>query len=692
MSDETNAKLLNPEGGKRFTPIIPPASASSLGGWTIAIGVIALVGVSATFLAIFLTTREGGKVAGYQAFGSNCSVVTCPMGPSGPQGIQGPAGPPGGQGVQGPSGPQGPQGLQGLPGPEGPMGQCSNTNPACLQGPPGIQGPQGIPGPTGPAGLPGATGPQGVIGPQGFIGPTGPQGLQGLQGLQGPQGIPGVCDCFNMSFVTIGNLNITTSATFYGSIDCPGGGMAQNCFGLTGACPSYSTCYLQALGLSVNSSNPLEIPLIQAGMDSLDAGKTKVNFGVYPTRVVDEFTAHAKGTFFLSSSNAIPMNIIAYNGNANFLALGSSLVTQQVRTDGLLVLQGGVGATLTSTTGSTTISSGAATTQYTASTNAIASSSTSWQATTTDFTVLRSIATPWFFTNSTSSLTCAASGPFASFASTSVTMSNDFIMEANTKLLTKEASGLIKTAGFELCGQIIKTSGSTLQLQDDTPTKIIDLRGVITNSQGSYGPTFIDSFDGVNFQDTAIHNSNGTVGPLVCDDTEGFQVSAGPLLVNSIVPSSGTLVTLTGDLTVTGTITGNVVAGTTCCTSDIRAKKNVTNVESKDDLEMILSLPRRISFHYKEELVAVDKSVSSNVLYHGFSAQELEEVYPNAVITVNQTLGNGVKYSDFRKVKLETLVPHMVGAIKALHEENFRLRDEVQELKLLVIKLLEVKK
>jgi hypothetical protein len=250
---------------------------------------------------------------------------------------------------------------------------------------------------------------------------------------------------------------------------------------------------------------------------------------------------------------------------------------------------------------------------------------------------------------------------------------------------------LIKTAGLEICGQLIKTTGPTLQLQDDTPTKIIDLRGILTNSQGSYGPTFIDSTDGVNFQDTAIHNSNGTVSPLVCDDTEGFKVSAGPLLVNSILPSSGTVVTLTGDLTVTGTITGNVVAGTTCCTSDIRAKENITNVASKDDLDLILSLPRRISFNYKKDLVAVDKSVSSDVLYHGFSAQELEEVYPNAVVVVNQTLGNGVKYNDFRKVKLETLVPHMVGAIKALNDENFRLRDELQELKLLVIKLLEKK-
>jgi hypothetical protein len=689
MADETNAELLNPGGGKRFTPVIQSAS-SSVGGWGVGIVVIGVIGVSLLFVGIFLITREGGKVAGYQALGNNCSVITCPLGPQGPQGIQGPAGPPGGQGVQGPSGPQGPQGLQGLPGPEGPMGQCSNSNPMCLQGPPGIQGLQGIPGPTGPAGLPGATGPQGIQGIQGFVGATGPIGLQGLQGIQGPQGIPGVCDCFNMSFVTIGNLNVTTSATFYGSIDCPGGGMAQNCFGINGACPSYETCYLRALGLLVNSSNPLDIPLLQVGMDAVDAGKSKVNFGVYPTRVVDDFTAHAKSTFFLASSNAIPMNIIAYNGNANFLALGSSLVTQQIRTDGLLVLTGGVGTTLTSLLGSTTISSGSAVTQYTASTNSIASSSTTWQATATDFTVLRSLATPWFFTDSTNSLTCAASGPFASFASTSVTMSNDFIMEAGTTILTKSASGLIRTAGLEICGQVVKTSGPTLQLQDNTPTKLIDLQGILTNSQGAYGPTFID-IDGVNFQDTAIHNSNGTVGPLVCDDTEGFKVSAGPLLVDSILPSSGTLVTLTGDLTVTGTITGNVVAGTTCCTSDIRAKENVTDIKAKDDLDLILSLPRRISFNYKKELQMVDKSVSAGVVYHGFSAQELEEVYPNAVVVVNQTLGDGVKYSDFRKVKLETLVPHMVGAIKALNEENFRLRDELQELKLLVIKLLEKK-
>jgi hypothetical protein len=106
-------------------------------------GALALAG-AALFVVLFLVTREGNvHTAGFVATGSNCSVITCPAGPGGPQGVPGVAGPPGAQGSAGPSGPPGPEGRMGVPGPSGPIGQCSNTNPFCTQGAPGIQGPQG---------------------------------------------------------------------------------------------------------------------------------------------------------------------------------------------------------------------------------------------------------------------------------------------------------------------------------------------------------------------------------------------------------------------------------------------------------------------------------------------------------------------------------------------------------------------
>lgn len=88
--------------------------------------------------AVFLITRYSGS-NNYSGVipGNNCSV--CPPGIQGPSGPQGNQGPPGIQGPSGPAGSQGPQGNPGLPGPQGPIGQCSNTNPFCLQGATGAQ-------------------------------------------------------------------------------------------------------------------------------------------------------------------------------------------------------------------------------------------------------------------------------------------------------------------------------------------------------------------------------------------------------------------------------------------------------------------------------------------------------------------------------------------------------------------------
>jgi hypothetical protein len=246
-------------------------SASDVSGFSLqglgysGIGFIA-VGLGIFVVAAILIVRNGGDRAGYVSAGSNCTEIVCPAGAPGPSGAPGPAGPPGQQGPSGATGPQGLQGNNGLPGPEGPMGQCSNTNPSCLQGATGPVGPRGIPGPTGLAGMIGPTGPQGVIGPQGFIGPTGPQGLQGLIGPTGPQGTPGVCGCMNLPLVNITNLNVTNALTLSGSMTCPGGALDASCFGLVGACPDFSTCYLNALGLNINSSSVTVIPQLKVGM------------------------------------------------------------------------------------------------------------------------------------------------------------------------------------------------------------------------------------------------------------------------------------------------------------------------------------------------------------------------------------------------------------------------------------------
>ncbi len=698
---------------------VPSAATVATQGFGITGLVMLALGLVALIATVFLISREGGNRAGYMMPGDNCSVITCPAGPSGPSGPAGQAGPPGAQGASGPSGPSGPQGNNGLPGPEGPMGQCSNTNPFCLQGATGPTGAQGIPGPTGLAGLPGPTGPQGVIGPMGFTGPTGPTGPAGPTGATGPQGIPGTCDCFSLPMATIQNLNVTTSMTLSGSMTCPGGALDASCFGLTGACPDYSTCYMSMLGLNINSSSIIDIPRLQVGIGALDNGKSIVNFGLYPTYTVDKFTVYAKSQLDIASINTT-LNINSYLSNLVMQSNGGSLVSTTLGSSGSVLVSAMTGINVAAMVGTTTISGGSASMQFVYGTSSIVSSSTNFTATATDFRVFKNGGVlPWFQTQSTTSLTCAAGGPFVSSASTSMLFSTDVILEAGMKLLTKESSGLIKTAGLELCGTTIKTTGSVLQLQDGTATKIVDIHGTITNSEGGFGVTFID-VGGVNFQDTAIHNSNGIAGPLVCDDAEGFAVTpngtiyaesfqtntpGGTMSLNTAsgggpvsISATGAMTTVNGDLTVSGTtvtfagslvVTGSVTASSvnagagSCCTSDLRAKTNITEVQPKEDLELILAIPRRVSFQYTDAYQKVDPSADNNV-QHGFIAQELENVLPRTVRLTNQTI-DGVSYSDFRRLALDKIVPHVVGAIKQLHAEQQEMRKELESLRRIVL-------
>ncbi len=126
------------------------------------------------------------------------------QGPTGPTGATGAAGLPGDEGPQGPpgidgvngiagaQGPTGPTGMNGQPGPAGPAGGPTGpTGATGLTGPTGLQGDVGPAGPTGATGLPGQQGATGIQGQQGAAGATGLQGVTGATGLTGPRGSTG---------------------------------------------------------------------------------------------------------------------------------------------------------------------------------------------------------------------------------------------------------------------------------------------------------------------------------------------------------------------------------------------------------------------------------------------------------------------------------------------------------------------
>lgn len=658
---------------------------------------LAIFGVLCIVLSIFFATGIGGNAlnrAGYVAHGDNCTFVTCPagpLGPSGPPGQQGVMGPPGVQGVQGETGPQG---LEGLPGPSGPMGQCL-FHPDCAIGPTGAQGVQGIPGPTGLAGLPGVTGPAGVAGPQGATGPSGPTGATGPSGPIGPQGVPGICNCTALSMVNLinlgvsGNTELNGTVTLNGVMTCPGGALDISCFGLS-ACPDFSECVLDMQGARVYSTNASVTPIIHAGIEAGDQGKTMILLGLPggTSQVINTFMLNANGTFNMATTN-IPMIMRAYASNVLLESVGSLSVSTNIASSGTVTLNAPQSIYISSMTGTIESSTGLANIALDGTFNFISATAPLFNMTLVDWHVRKSAGGSWLDTQSGETLTCQTTAPLPLAAGSSIYIPNDVIIGPGKTLMSNSSDALVRMSGIELCGFLIRTESSTLQLQENTTVDVVDIRGIITNGSPVFGLTFNDA-QGADFVDTVIYNS-GTSGPLDCNDPDGFIVSNGTLYTNlmepispatqilltgdlaitsdlytnDIRPRTGSTVTLTGNLLVTGSISATTCLG--CITSDERVKQNVREVDPRTDLEMILALPRRVAFEYTKAYSATDRQAALHKTHHGFVAQELERVFPQAVVNTNHTLDNGVHLTDFRRVLYDRVIPLTTGAIKQLH-------------------------
>lgn len=599
----------------------------------------------------------------------------------------------------------------GQPGQQGPMGECSNSNPFCTQGPPGPTGAQGIPGPTGIAGLIGPTGAQGSVGPTGPSGPSGPPGPTGSQGVPGATGSPGVCNCLNLSLVNLINLGVNGTATLNGTttingnVDCPGGALAPNCFGLT-TCPNFSSCNLLAQGLSVYSTNSSVIPQLQVGMQPGDAGKGVVNLGIPGGANITTLTSNVAGSYYMSTLNC-PMLHRSWYSTATFESVGNTALFTAISSSGTVNITGAVGVSiLAGPSNNVFISSGGNYVNINGASNIIAATASIINMTATDVYVNKGNLSPWWGTQSTASLTCQIGGLLPPSVGTSIVFSTDLIMASGTNLMSASSTGLISVSGLVLCGQLIKSASGTLQLQDNTVTKYLDIWATIQNADSGL-PLTINDLQGVNFQQTPLFDNSGT-SPLVVNDIHGMHVSAGPMIVRSnvqvsagnatlylntnassyaggdvVISVGGSVTTVLGDLVVVGSLNAGSCLG---CVSDERVKEGVREVPPHKDLETILGLPRRVSFRYSKDYQAVDRNVGDHV-HEGFIAQELESVLPRAVHMMNQTIAGRVM-RDFRRVLYDRIVPHVAGAMKEMHSMHMALRrdydalrDEIRELK-----------
>ncbi|KAM9846098.1 myelin regulatory factor-like protein [Aulostomus maculatus] len=126
-------------------------------------------------------------------------------------------------------------------------------------------------------------------------------------------------------------------------------------------------------------------------------------------------------------------------------------------------------------------------------------------------------------------------------------------------------------------------------------------------------------------------------------------------------------------------VCGNAkVMGTVMQPSDCRAKQNIQEVDSEQQLRRINQM-RLVEFDYKPEFAStmgIDHKHQTGIL-----AQEVKELLPSAVMEVGDvTCSDGEKISNFLMVDKEQIFMENVGAVKQLSKLTDNLESRIKEL------------
>lgn len=512
-----------------------------------------------------------------------------------------------------------------------------------------------------------------------FKGPVGPPGPTGDTGPPGAVVVP---DPLN-----INDLNVATTATFSGTVTCPGGALDPSCFGLA-VCPDFSTCDIAARSLTLDAG----VPFTSLTVGSVgDGGMTTVTMGDsgVPNYVIQSFKLNAVVAVYDTIGS---QQFRTLNGAMSMVVNGGILQPWSVTSSGSASITAGSSITLTAANQGVLITSSALNSDITLSSGRnviLVGSSQTHQAST--YTVQEGPGNPWFETDPTNTLSCGTVNPLPTVGGKSIVYDDDIILSAGVNLMSAAVDGLLRMGGgIELCGVLIHTQGPTLQLQDDTATDVLDIRATITNGDGANSVTFSES-NGVDFADTPILNSGGAAlgtiaGAVYISDPEGLETAGN-------IVSGAAITAATGNIGGTAFAAGGVITGVTmingmpynagagpCCTSDRRVKEHVKVVSPLEDLTYVLGLPKRIAFKYKKDYQDADAWVKDHV-YHSFIAQEVEKHDPTLVHSVEQKVGS-VIYHDLKKLDLQRAVPRVVGAIKGIHMSHQQLKKDHEKLTL----------
>jgi hypothetical protein len=256
---------------------------------------------------------------------------------------------------------------------------------------------------------------------------------------------------------------------------------------------------------------------------------------------------------------------------------------------------------------------------------------------------------------------------------------SDFALMGNATLIGS-LDGFVRVSGLKSG----RDNGGSLIIQDNLNTTV-DIRGNITNLDPIVRALTFTPPAGVDFQ-TPLYNTEiiPTPQPLICNDTEGFQITSGILILGA---APGPVVTLVVSgtagaeiLSFTPNATLKLQGPTTDNISDKRVKQNITTVAPEDDLQFVLNLPRRVSYQHNSTFDA-----DNTTTRHGYIAQELELVAPELVHSNPRVLRDGkTMIKDFRTVDLLAMVPRLAGALEAMYERQLVLEQEIERLKALI--------
>uniref|UniRef100_A0A673UM76 Myelin regulatory factor-like protein n=1 Tax=Suricata suricatta TaxID=37032 RepID=A0A673UM76_SURSU len=138
-------------------------------------------------------------------------------------------------------------------------------------------------------------------------------------------------------------------------------------------------------------------------------------------------------------------------------------------------------------------------------------------------------------------------------------------------------------------------------------------------------------------------------------------------------------------------VCGNVkVMGTIMHPSDSRAKQNIQEVDTNEQLRRIAQM-RIVEYDYKPEFAS---SMGINTAHQtGMIAQEVREILPRAVREVgNVTCDNGETLENFLMVDKDQIFMENVGAVKQLCKLTNNLEERIEELEIWNRKLARLKR